>query len=237
MVYQINNTIIRSHLPPEKSIFSDLNKMALNELPDEIKLRILLNAEFPELMNLCRTNVSFQRICQDERFWRDRLSRDFPDYFGKPSTSWRQLYERLYTQWQQAKAFAKAFLQKFRLVNPRYAQLDVMAHDIADQLIAYLEKHDADKMYSDDAVHELGYDFLTIASGLDHDFIGDDTKGDLDFNKRELDLQADDMIIRFLRRLGYQNINPYDIGQDFGENEESEAGNEGEDDESDENED
>ena len=51
--------------------------MNISYLPNEIKLQILVNADLRTIQNLCRSNVDFYQLCNDQSLWHDLYRRDF----------------------------------------------------------------------------------------------------------------------------------------------------------------
>jgi|SRR5438445_7765223 len=50
-----------------------------NRLPDDVMMELLLRSDVTTIMNLCRTNKSYLKICQgnnDQDFWKQKITRD-----------------------------------------------------------------------------------------------------------------------------------------------------------------
>ena len=61
-------------------------------LPDEINVGFLDKVTGSDLINLCRTDKYFERLCDDESFWEKRVRSDY-DIDNKPEDlSWQKLY-------------------------------------------------------------------------------------------------------------------------------------------------
>ena len=60
--------------------------MNLLDLPYEKIFEIMLNNEYDDIMNVCKTNEQLSKICQDSYFWRKKIQRDFPVYEIKDKT-------------------------------------------------------------------------------------------------------------------------------------------------------
>lgn len=64
-------------------------------MPDTLAL-ILLELDYPSLMEACRVNQQLQQICHNEAFWHQKLLRDFHQDLPRTDTGYRQQYEQLY---------------------------------------------------------------------------------------------------------------------------------------------
>lgn len=72
----------------------------IEEIPTEIRVKILLDSDYNDMMNLCNTNKSMRHICNDDSFWRLKYIRDFgpigEDFTSETENfdSWRNEYLR-----------------------------------------------------------------------------------------------------------------------------------------------
>lgn len=64
------------------------------ELPPEVTYMIALKLPVNKIINACRINKYWSRICQDEYFWKQIVKRDFPS-FNRDVTSWKDIYKDL----------------------------------------------------------------------------------------------------------------------------------------------
>lgn len=67
--------------------------------PPEITYQILLNADIPTITKYCSTSKDAGKICNDDRFWREKFVADkiLVPVSAKPAKySWREFYLRLY---------------------------------------------------------------------------------------------------------------------------------------------
>jgi len=69
-----------------------------DNVPQEVKYNILLNTKkLSDLFSFCQTNHSYNIICGDDTFWKDKYIKDFiPDDVPKDIASWRILYIMTY---------------------------------------------------------------------------------------------------------------------------------------------
>ena len=176
----------------------------MENLPDELKIEILLDVGYPDLLELCRTNVNFSNICHDELLWKRLNEQDFPGYEPTPGSTWRQLYEGLWREQHRINAFAQRFLRQYLMTQPRYARVDLMAQDITKLLNNFIENHRSSESIPFDDLIEFSLELLTIASGLQPAFVGYYDNGQLDFSRyHDLDLTAQDDVRKFIETLGY----------------------------------
>ena len=73
-------------------------------LPEEIITdEVLMQAQYPDLLNFCQTSRRAARICQDEFFWKRKVRRDlgtrFPDVYKDEPThtkTWKGEYKHYF---------------------------------------------------------------------------------------------------------------------------------------------
>lgn len=67
------------------------------ELP-ELNLKVLFELPLPEILRFCQTSKEYQKLCQDEHFWKEKLERDYPGstQFKTPDLSYREMYLAFY---------------------------------------------------------------------------------------------------------------------------------------------
>ena len=70
----------------------------MESLPTELLFELLLKVSSVEdVMKMCRTNKSLNRICQDDYFWRKRLEKDYPHLVTLNSTmNFKDRYQWIY---------------------------------------------------------------------------------------------------------------------------------------------
>lgn len=56
---------------------------------------VALDLPLKSLYNLCQTNKKLSEICQSERFWKFRLSREYPDEEKPDNYTYKEWYEFL----------------------------------------------------------------------------------------------------------------------------------------------
>lgn len=90
----------------------------------ELDFQVALRTAIPDLPKLCAQNKTFNTICNDEIFWRQRLGLDFPDRFKLKDKNFKESYRF----WYQAKVKARPFgyyaddgqvLEEYRLTISR----------------------------------------------------------------------------------------------------------------------
>ena len=67
----------------------------MDTLNRDIKVKLLMESDPKTLLNLCRTDKSYNRICSDENFWRRRYTQDYgaeAASFKNPDRTWRNYY-------------------------------------------------------------------------------------------------------------------------------------------------
>lgn len=67
------------------------------ELP-ELNLKVLLELSLPEILGFCRTSKEYQRLCEDEHFWKQKLELEYPgsSQFKRPGVTYREMYFGFY---------------------------------------------------------------------------------------------------------------------------------------------
>lgn len=72
--------------------------LTLENIPLDIKEESSLKLEYPNLLNLCKTNKQLSFICRDPEFWRRKILYDFPSekILNISKDKYRAFYERLY---------------------------------------------------------------------------------------------------------------------------------------------
>lgn len=71
-------------------------------LPIENLFQILLDSDYPSILNACNTNTLFHSICQDPYLWEQKALLDFNislDTFRNSNLTGRQRYHQIYTQY------------------------------------------------------------------------------------------------------------------------------------------
>lgn len=67
------------------------------ELP-ELNLKVLLKLSLPEILSFCRTSKEYQKLCEDEHFWKQKLELEYPgsSQFKRPGVTYREMYFGFY---------------------------------------------------------------------------------------------------------------------------------------------
>ena len=67
------------------------------ELSKDALIYMAMMLDLPDILALCKTNSKINRIiCQNERFWFDKIKRDYPQKELKSSTNYREMYKNLF---------------------------------------------------------------------------------------------------------------------------------------------
>lgn len=69
----------------------------MESLASEVSYDILLNLPYESLLEMCQVSREYNAICQDPKFWKDKLQRDYPKTTVKKN-NYRQQYKTLYEQ-------------------------------------------------------------------------------------------------------------------------------------------
>jgi hypothetical protein len=118
------------------------------DIPLELQEQISLDLEYPEIINLCRTNKALANICSDPKFWRNKLFHDYN------ATSLHQLYYNLklkesiikftliirdilnLTEYADFKnEFVKALLRFFQYLKDNVEVLTLPRYEITPEII------------------------------------------------------------------------------------------------------
>lgn len=64
----------------------------------EILFLLALESDLADILTLCRTKKSAKKeICDNEKFWKIKVERDYPELKGKQISEYKKLYEELKT--------------------------------------------------------------------------------------------------------------------------------------------
>lgn len=67
------------------------------ELSKDTLIYMAMMLDLPDILALCKTNSKInQIICQNERFWLNKIKRDYPQKELKPGTNYREMYKNLF---------------------------------------------------------------------------------------------------------------------------------------------
>ena len=79
----------------------------MESLPFDVLELIALDLPLESLTKYCRSSKRFQRICENNNFWKRKLAKDYPDVNleGIPEANYQSEYQRLYStrailEWQ-----------------------------------------------------------------------------------------------------------------------------------------
>jgi hypothetical protein len=65
------------------------------ELPLEMREVVASSLSYPDIISLCRSDRAWNRICQDENFWRTLVEQRFPTAQVDENLTWRENYDKL----------------------------------------------------------------------------------------------------------------------------------------------
>lgn len=73
----------------------------MDKLPPDVLIRMALDYDMPEILSLCLTSKRINGIiCENSKFWMNKLIRDYPKTFQKVkeigATDWKKYYSRAY---------------------------------------------------------------------------------------------------------------------------------------------
>jgi hypothetical protein len=89
----------------------------MESLPNEIKHEILLQLDYPSLLNVCQINVAFWQICRDDSLWRQLFQRHYPTRHHNDQISWRQNYVQC-RHYDHLSTFVETFLERHLMLTP-----------------------------------------------------------------------------------------------------------------------
>jgi len=98
----------------------------------DIKRLILLELGYPQLLNLCRVDKSYNKICGNDDFWCLLYIKDFGRPLYKTKT-WKENYLRTY-KWMD---LSKVLVENYSPIMKKYLKHEVMIHDVL-MLLIYL---------------------------------------------------------------------------------------------------
>ncbi len=94
----------------------------LSQLPNEILMKIMLEASPKDLQALCRTSKAHAQICRNDYFWKRRFQQDFPNLYNPDfKGSFKILWEIILTKREiidQIKDYFKETHESFEVTQP-----------------------------------------------------------------------------------------------------------------------
>ena len=108
---------VSTKLPPLKNVSSSqiTNKDSFSIMNKDMLVKIALELDLPDLMNLCLTNPEYNRkICNNNDLWRWKMIKDFPDV----ETRTKERYTLLYNKFKLAhEETGIPFAEIYKIVN------------------------------------------------------------------------------------------------------------------------
>ena len=86
---------LKEEIPEIKKAEVDLEEpFNVEELPKYVQQEVMLNMEYKDLKNMCKTNKKYQTVCSDQRFWKLKTMKDFHGYLIPISDdiNWEKIY-------------------------------------------------------------------------------------------------------------------------------------------------
>lgn len=82
----------KTNLSPERS--------SIYNIPLDVKKQSALGLNYPDILNLCKTDKQLSSICSDPNFWKNKLSRDYSEVniSRLKGPQFRAKYEQLYVK-------------------------------------------------------------------------------------------------------------------------------------------
>ena len=119
---------VSTKLPPLKklnvSASQITNKDSFSIMNKDMLVKIALELDLPDLMNLCLTNPEYNRkICNDNDLWRWKMIKDFPDV----ETRTKERYTLLYNKFKLAhEETGIPFAEIYKIVNTILTSKQIM---------------------------------------------------------------------------------------------------------------
>ena len=150
------------------NIESKVNKNVINNdiytyMTPDITYNIMLNTDYPDLNKMCTLNKNAERICKDEQFWKDKITRDFPFMPTEDEdTIYQELYKQLYELFDK---HTLKIIKKFIQYRSNYNNLQDVYNKIFTNLVNYINDFLNIDIFEDEA------DDFKISKALDYDML------------------------------------------------------------------
>ena len=162
----------------------------MNELPPELTYRILLNTDFEDLKALCKVDTLRYSICNDPKFWIDKIMKDFGithDYIKDSKTNPYLIYQIINIIGSNCDIYhpdETCFYQIGRSGNANvinyyinqnlrdrliyeFILLGLLDSRNLDMVIQIIEKYNRYKSYDDDNIYSLIFDYIVKQNNVD----------------------------------------------------------------------
>ena len=118
----------------------DKNKVyesMLSNQPSDIKMEILLQLKYPDMLIACNTNKEFNQICNQDMLWNRMIERDFPFYPSDDKDA-RKSYEHWYKFFD---AHTTRIIGGFIIYKTKYINLQDVYEAIFKILVDYIDEN------------------------------------------------------------------------------------------------
>lgn len=164
----------------------------MERLPGDINRQLILTLNYEDILNLCKTDKNWRKVCQQEETWKLLFNRDFP---GIPQTT--NFHFRYQYFYDKVNRTTNDIMKKYKFTENRYTNTKNMKDDIFQLIKDFIVKHIQTKRYIHDDEMELRYDIVKILSALNDKYFDKfdeviDTLNPLDILLRDLGIREKD---------------------------------------------
>jgi hypothetical protein len=99
---------------------------------EDVKLQILLQASYPDIVNLCAVDQSYNKVCNKNVLWEQLIQRDFP---FMPIVSPKQDYIKAYTLFNNYTLYTIKELLDHHVL---YSNLQDLYDEVFDTLVVFI---------------------------------------------------------------------------------------------------
>lgn len=121
----------------DKNIKNIEIKHDLTHQPKDIKMEVLLNLKYPDMLVFCQSDESFNNICKENNLWNKMIERDFPFYPSDEHKA-KESYEYWYKFFDQ---FVLRIISTYVVYRTKYTNLQTVYEGIFKLLVNYIEKN------------------------------------------------------------------------------------------------
>ena len=150
-----------------------IKKRQMESLPKDVAIEMALNLSAPDLISLCSTSKTQNRICNSNDFWRRKLEKDYPEELlqfyqtGEPVDNPKQVYVNKFTFLsRKIEEFVEELIEK--IFNKNFAKF--LTGEYKKEIYSRLYK-----IYEDAKINKYGnadIDEITLHYLEDHVPIG-----------------------------------------------------------------
>jgi hypothetical protein len=111
----------------------------MDKFPKEMLIQVALELDMENIIKFCKTNKKVNSaVCENENFWRQKLLKDYPNYFElfplSQEERYRKKYLRIYSFYTSVDETCQEFLNHFFGESQRYMDKTEYLKDFRDAI-------------------------------------------------------------------------------------------------------